>query len=78
MPPCWHTHFANTILLFLTGAAVKVYLTCNDGHEEEWSSSKNVKAGRKTVPLVNLLIVCFALFSGLHWTQFKVRTNICC
>ena len=46
---------------------------CNDGHKEEWSSSPDVKAGRGTIPLINLLIVCYALFSGLHWDQFKVH-----
>ena len=60
-------------IIFLLGAAVKVHLLCNDGHEEEWSSSSNVTAGRRRVPLINLMIVCYALFTGLHWTQFKVR-----
>ena len=55
------------------GAAVKVHMFCNDGHKEEWSSSPDVKAGRGTIPLINLLIVCYALFSGLHWDQFKVH-----
>ena len=56
----------------LSGAAVKVISTCNGGHEEEWSSSKSIMGGSRSVPLVNLLIACYAFFSGLHWTQLQV------
>ena len=55
------------------GAAVKVYMYCNEGHKEEWSSSPDIKAGRGTIPLINLILVCYTLFSGMHWNQFKVN-----
>ena len=51
---------------------MKVHLVCNDGHDEVWGSCCSVKAGRRSIPIINLSIACYALFSGLHWTQFKV------
>ena len=59
-------------VLSLPGASVKVFMCCNEGHNEEWSSSPDIKAGRGSIPLINLMIVCYTLFSGLHWNQFKV------
>ena len=55
-----------------SGAAIRVTMVCNDGHTEEWNSSKTVKTGRLTVPLINLAILFYAFFSGLHWDQLKV------
>ena len=51
---------------------MKVFMRCNEGHDEEWMSSPDIKAGRGSIPLINLMIVCYSLFSGLHWNQFKV------
>ena len=60
-------------------------LICNEGHTEEWNSSQSIKTGRLTVPLINLALLCYAFFSGLHWDQLKVtilfklnNTNSCC
>ena len=59
----------------MSGAAVKISLTCNDGHCEEWSSSESIKAGRWTVPLINLAIICYSFACGLNWEQLQVKLN---
>merc|ERR1712179_879157 len=66
-PGCGAAVLSDNMKVIRNGAAVKILSTCNDGHKEEWLSSKPVKG----VPLVNLLIVCYAFFSGLNWAQFK-------
>ena len=52
---------------------INVSMSCNDGHDEVWTTSDSIKAGRFTVPLIHLSIICYSLFTGLHWAQFKVR-----
>ena len=69
-------HNFNIIPMIDLGVAMKVNITCNEGHEEVWSSSDTVGAGRLRVYLINLQIVCYSFFSGLHWTQFKVNYEI--
>ena len=47
-------------------------LLCNEGHTENWCSSRTIKTGRLTVPLINLSLLFYSFFSGLHWDQLKV------
>ena len=63
-------HFSK--LTICPGAALKISLICDDGHCEEWSSSESIKAGRWTVPLINLGIICYSFVCGLHWDQLQV------
>ena len=63
-------------ILEYSGAAIRMTLTCNEGHTEEWNSSQTIKSGRLTVPLINLAILCYTFFSGLHWDQLKVGFRI--
>ena len=51
---------------------MKVHFLCNDGHKEVWESCRSVQAGSRPVPIINLLITCYTLFSGMHWSQLKV------
>ena len=68
----FHLRLGFKTFLYHSGAAIKMTLICNDGHTEEWNSSQSIKTGRLTVPLINLALLCYAFFSGLHWDQLKV------
>ena len=59
---------------FHSGAAVNMTLLCNEGHTENWCSSRTIKAGRLTVPLINLSLLFYSFLGGLHWDQLKVKS----
>ena len=67
-------------IVLIAGAAVSVKMTCNSGHLENWSSSQMIGRGRSAMPKVNLLIIVYALLTGLHFEQLKVQSHIfpCC
>ena len=60
----------------LPGAAVKIKMTCNSGHEESWSTSKNVGKGRWTMPYINLLLILHSFMAGLSFDPLKVCISI--
>ena len=60
-------------LFMFPGSAVKISLTCNDSHTEEWSSSEFIKTGMWTVPIINLAIICYSFVCSLHWEQLQVK-----
>ena len=59
-------------ILCTSGAAVKVSMTCNDGHQEEWCSSATIGTGKRTLYLINISIIVYSFLSGLHFDQLKV------
>ena len=59
---------------FHSGASVSMTLLCNEGHTENWCSSRTIKTGRLTVPLINLSLLFYSFLSGLHWDQLKVKS----
>ena len=62
---------SNTFL----GAAVKVKMTCNKGHQESWSNSKTVGKGNKSMAIVNLLIIVYTFLSGINFNQ--LQASVC-
>merc|ERR1712142_487374 len=63
---CGSSVLVDNMKFVTNGAAVKVYSTCNNGHNEKWSSSASIVGAQSTVPLINIYIICFSLFSGLQ------------
>jgi len=35
-----------------------------------WTSSESIQSGKYEVPLINLTIISYLFFSGIHWSQF--------
>ena len=52
-------------------------MVCNAGHDESWSSSKEVGTGRESVPFVNIMLSFFLLVTGLHFDQMKAFFDRC-
>ena len=58
------------------GAAVNIKMTCNKGHQETWSNSKTVGKGKKSMPIINLLLIVYTFLSGLHFNQLQVSDQL--
>ena len=65
-----------TLTYCLQGAAVVVRSTCNSGHEELWSSSSVIGNGRWKNHSLNLTLMIYAFFSGIHYNQLNVKLLI--
>ena len=61
----------------ISGAAIKVTMVCNAGHEENWSSSADVGSGRESIPHVNIMLIFFLFVTGLHFDQIKAFFERC-
>ena len=61
----------------IKGAALKVEMTCNDGHTEFWASSSDVGQGRECIPYINLKLIYFLFVTGLHYEKIKTIFSRC-
>ena len=56
----------------IAGAAIRVAMTCNDGHETEWSSSNTIRTTGRRLYSINVSLIVYTLLSGIHFDQIKV------
>ena len=72
-PGCGSAIDRDNIQVKTTGAAVGINATCNNSHENTWSSSSKVGEGKKQSNLINIEMAAYTLFSGLNISQVSLN-----
>ena len=76
-PGCGCAVDSENIQVTRIGAALRVKATCNDSHENVWSSSSKVGEGKKQMYLINILLAVYTLLSGLNIAQVSLNIKNC-